>query len=261
MIRKKEKNNIMKKQTKICTKCKEEKLITEFYVQKGGRFGVRSQCKPCNSKNAMEWQLKHPEKVKESIKKYYLNNKKKVKESRIKYGNSKKGKLNKKQSDKRYREKNKNNPEYKRKHKKSNKKWKENNPGYSNNYIRQRRKTDNKFKIKLILRNILNRVLNLTSQEKTTRTVKMLGYNSELLKNYLEKLFKPEMSWDNYGTYWEIDHIISIDWFIKNNITNPKIINNLINLQPLTCKENRSKGNVMDKKLLPMYDIYRIFVL
>jgi len=31
--------------TKICTKCGEEKPVTEFNKQKGGRFGFSSQCK------------------------------------------------------------------------------------------------------------------------------------------------------------------------------------------------------------------------
>ena len=33
--------------TKICRKCKVEKPLAEFYKQKGGKFGVRANCKCC----------------------------------------------------------------------------------------------------------------------------------------------------------------------------------------------------------------------
>lgn len=37
---------------KTCTKCKEEKPLSEFYKHVGGRFGVKSQCKDCvNARN------------------------------------------------------------------------------------------------------------------------------------------------------------------------------------------------------------------
>ncbi len=34
-------------QTKVCKVCMEEKPISEFAKQKGGRFGVHSYCKKC----------------------------------------------------------------------------------------------------------------------------------------------------------------------------------------------------------------------
>jgi len=33
--------------TKICTKCKKEKPLSEFNKQEGGKYGVRGQCKKC----------------------------------------------------------------------------------------------------------------------------------------------------------------------------------------------------------------------
>lgn len=34
-------------QTKTCTKCGEEKPLTEFYNDKAGKYGVKSRCKVC----------------------------------------------------------------------------------------------------------------------------------------------------------------------------------------------------------------------
>ncbi|MEK6881488.1 MAG: hypothetical protein AABY22_17835 [Nanoarchaeota archaeon] len=52
---------------------------------------------------------------------------------------------------------------------------------------------------------------------------------------YIEKLlemnFTDQMCHDNHGE-WQIDHTIPIDYFIKKEIIDPKIINALSNLRP-----------------------------
>lgn len=68
----------------------------------------------------------------------------------------------------------------------------------------------------------------------------LVGYDFDELKNRLESLFSIGMSWDNYGTYWEIDHIKPISLFLDGDVKDIWALNNL---QPKTCFENRSKGN------------------
>lgn len=70
-----------------------------------------------------------------------------------------------------------------------------------------------------------------------------LPYNKEQLKEHLESQFTPEMSWDNYGTYWELDHIIPQNVFDLSDIHSKdfQICWSLMNLRPLTIKENRSR--------------------
>ena len=41
-------------QTKTCTKCGEEKALTEYHKQKLGKYGVTSRCKGCASEIARE---------------------------------------------------------------------------------------------------------------------------------------------------------------------------------------------------------------
>lgn len=55
---------------------------------------------------------------------------------------------------------------------------------------------------------------------------------------HLEKKFTSEMNWDNYGTYWEVDHVKPIS--LCETFEEAWKLNNL---QPLTCSKNRSKGN------------------
>ena len=67
-------------------------------------------------------------------------------------------------------------------------------------------------------------------------TLKFLGYTERELIEHLESKFEDGMNWENYGSYWHIDHIIPQSWFIKKCWS-------LENLQPLKAFDNMSKGN------------------
>lgn len=74
---------------------------------------------------------------------------------------------------------------------------------------------------------------------------KIVGYTIEDLVKHLENNFKPEMNWDNYGSYWHIDHIKPKSWFVFSSIDDEQFKQcwALENLQPLEAKINLSKGN------------------
>jgi len=73
----------------------------------------------------------------------------------------------------------------------------------------------------------------------------LVGYTAEQLKLHLEQRFTPEMSWENYGSYWHIDHIEPQSWFKYDSMDHPafKACWALDNLQPLEAKANMSKSN------------------
>lgn len=54
------------------------------------------------------------------------------------------------------------------------------------------------------------------------------------------------MNWDNYGSFWEIDHYKPI-----SKCSSFHEVWELSNLQPLKCTENRSKGNRYNGKYNP----------
>ena len=71
----------------------------------------------------------------------------------------------------------------------------------------------------------------------------LVPYNLEQLKEHLESQFTPEMSWDNQGSYWEIDHIIPQNTFSfeTENDLGFKICWSLMNLRPLEKLMNRQR--------------------
>jgi len=87
----------------------------------------------------------------------------------------------------------------------------------------------------------LNQKIKSIKNNKTTQTI--TGYSIKDLYEHLEKQFNKKMTWENHGSYWEIDHIVPVSSFIKKGIIDPKIINALINLQPLEKIANKIKGN------------------
>lgn len=102
--------------------------------------------------------------------------------------------------------------------------------------------------------NISGRVRKTLHGSKANRRWESLvGYTIDQLKRHLEKLFKPGMTWENYGTYWHIDHKIPVVVF---NFEKPEDIDfrlcwSLKNLQPLERMENLSKRAKINKPFQP----------
>lgn len=112
-----------------------------------------------------------------------------------------------------------------------------NNRNKINNTIR---KYYNKYPWRKIWRGTLNNALNRLKVIKNDKTINLLGYSYEDLKLNLESKFTKEMNWDNYGTYWVVDHIKPVSKFKIN--TDIKEIHSLNNLQPLEKIKNLNKA-------------------
>jgi hypothetical protein len=158
-------------ESKVCTKCYEEKSLEEYHNLKRGKFGKAAYCKECAYKAQKEWDSKNRKK------------------------NQKRG----------------------------NKYW-----------VKQRRNNSELY-IKAVLRNQVRRYI---VDKKGKRTEEILGETFDNVRLHIEKQFKGDMSWDNYGE-WHIDHIIPLssgknrDEWIK--------LNHYTNLQPLWAEENMRK--------------------
>lgn len=73
---------------------------------------------------------------------------------------------------------------------------------------------------------------------------KVVGYTVEDLYRHLERQFSPRMTWENYGTYWHIDHIVPLAAFSYQSITDPEFKSawSLTNLRPLEKSRNLKKN-------------------
>ena len=70
----------------------------------------------------------------------------------------------------------------------------------------------------------------------------LLGCSVEELRNHLESLFLPGMSWKNYGQFgWHIDHVRPVCTFDLTNPEQQKQCFHYTNLQPLWWSDNLSK--------------------
>jgi 5-methylcytosine-specific restriction endonuclease McrA len=72
-----------------------------------------------------------------------------------------------------------------------------------------------------------------------------VGYTVGSLAKHLESQFDDKMSWNNYGKYWHIDHIIPKSWFSYEDVKDKDFQKcwALNNLQPLEAMKNLSKNN------------------
>lgn len=89
-------------------------------------------------------------------------------------------------------------------------------------------------------------VYNALKNNKKMRSQEYLGCTIEEFKEHIESCFAPDMSWDNYGKEWHIDHIVPIKY--KENGVNPSLEEvakrlHYMNTKPMWASENMSKSN------------------
>jgi len=185
------------------------------------RITSNRYCLECSLINSKEFKNRNPQ----SYKKYLKNECEKRKKDRL-------------NNPEKYRDYEKTANRCKNKRRLARKEWVKNNKEKLNNYYKNYRKNPEN-KIRHYLRTNLNKLIKSNKNIKKEK----LSYSSDELKLHLEKQFLKGMSWENYGVLWHIDHIIPIDYFLKNKITEVNIINSLTNLRPLFSIDNLKKSN------------------
>ena len=111
---------------------------------------------------------------------------------------------------------------------------------YNRNYANSRRKVDVNFRLRMNLRNRLR--LAIKENNKSDGLTTLIGCSVQELIHYLEGKFKTGMNWENYGSYWVVDHILPCASFDLSKQKEQRKCFNYTNLQPLTVSENLSKG-------------------
>lgn len=121
----------------------------------------------------------------------------------------------------------------------SNRRFKKNNPEKIRAY-EQKALTNIQHKLRRALRSRLRQALKKTYRSGSA--VADLGCSIEFLKIHLENSFSGEMTWDNYGAVWHIDHIKPLASFDLTDRSQFLTAVHYTNLQPLLAADNLSKG-------------------
>jgi hypothetical protein len=88
------------------------------------------------------------------------------------------------------------------------------------------------------LRNVLH---------KNDTTMSYIGCNIHFLRQWLEYNFTADMTWENYGTFWSIDHVIPVSKFDLTIERQKLECWNWSNLVPVLCSYNSSKKGNLDE--------------
>ena len=177
-------------------------------LNKDNRVVNRKVCKECNNKICKEYKLKNKDKISEYNKIYKETNKTFISEYNKTY-NIKNRKLIQERQ---------------------------------NINHRNRRSIDITFKLTHNCRNKIRKYL-----LGDLKVFKLVGCSANLLKDWLIFNFDENMTLENYGSYWHMDHVIPCSLF---DFTNNDDINNCFkwtNIQPLEGKLNIIKKNNIDK--------------
>ena len=223
---------IKKMETKVCSKCKEEKNICDFYKRKETKNGYRSDCKKCFNEITLIYKEKNKKKYKEQKQEFFQKNKKLLLEKKQNW---------RKNNPEEYKKQNRNYWE-KTKDLQSKKKkiWIENNREKYNSYWTNRKNIDPKFKLLMGMRSRLSGYLKKLHISKKNKTFDIVGCTPEFLKEHLETQFVDGMTWDNRSE-WHIDHIIPLS-SAKTEDELYKLCH-YTNLQPLWAEDNLKKSN------------------
>lgn len=211
-------NPIIQEGKKVCSKCKNNKLLECFYPSKKEPCGYRSECIECKLEygrlfeNKSEYKKKYREATKdytyEYNQKYYEENKEELKKQSVAY--------NRKFSKQRYaREK-------------------------------ENRVNDEVCNLTYKIRSSINSALKRSNTKKNYSTQSILKCTFEQFTRHIESQFLPWMNWENsgknigvYNTFWQLDHIIPV----CNAKTEEEVylLNHWSNFQPLCAKVNNEK--------------------
>lgn len=192
---------------KVCNNCKQSKSLDFFYLSPTCKGGVDTVCKVCKKERSRIWAKENSEKRAAILRRWYRANLKSCDASARRWQRE--------------------NPE---KYAKINRRWRNNNP-----------KWVEKNKISFNLRTRIWGALK--GHIKLGGTFELVGCSAIELQAHLQRLFKPGMSWENYGLRgWEVDHIRPCALFDLSDPEQQRACFHYTNLQPLWKSENRKKG-------------------
>jgi len=237
---------------KVCSSCKMLKNLNDFPKDRNVKSGYGSRCKDCRNIYLKKYRKneKHKEIAKLYNKKYSKENRNALYENWKDYLKTDKGKEVRKKSLDKYNKSEKRKQGSLKKFNNSDKRR-----IYARKWVKNKRDTNINFRLKTCI----SASIRFYFKKNNTRTIDIIGYSIEELKVHLENQFTEEMTWENYGTFWSIDHIIPQSLYNFLDKDEIKKCWCLKNLRPLKIKDNASKSNKVDEKLIEELGLRNVY--
>ena len=90
---------------------------------------------------------------------------------------------------------------------------------------------------------------------KNNKTLDLLGCSQQFFKNWIEFQLYGDMTLDNYGQVWHIDHCLPVSSFDLFNEDEMKRCFNWKNLRPMYSKDNIEKRDKINIRLYLLQEI------
>jgi hypothetical protein len=155
-------------------------------------------------------------------------------------------------------EKRKNDDEWMQARKKHSQAWNKRNAGYKRKkHLEWRKANPDKWKaarrkqaakpINRIIRNVRKRLRDVMHGKRGALNV--VGCTRKQLQKHLQSQFTDQMHWNNYGTYWHVDHIVPVSHFDLANPEHVKLVHHYTNLRPMEAAANMMRGNKIEQPI------------
>src|SRR5688572_27107022 len=215
--------------SKICTKCKLKKNLTEFCKDKRSKSGHRSSCKICSNIINKEWRQKYSQIANKETKDKKVCGCCKEERNIQEYSKNRYAKDGFESECKVCKNK------------------------YHNAYSKARKLYDPEFKLLTNLRSRLSEALRGNSKSQTTR--QLIGADFEIFLKWIEYQLEEGMTLENYGSIWHIDHVLPLSSF--NLLDEEELYKamNWANVRPLSPLKNIKKSNKIDRWLNVMQEV------
>ena len=210
---------------KTCVNCNSEQPIANFSLTVKSKDGYQAKCKLCVNTYNKEYYLTNKEKIKNDCKMYKSKNLIEIKEKDKNYTANNKDKIS--QYKKTYYKNNIN------KYKEYDIKNRDRKNAQALKRTLHKLKTDPIYRLQFNIRSRIKAAFRLKKATKCKKSEELLGCSIKIAKEHLESKFLPTMSWENYGKYWHIDHIVPCNSFDLSNEEEQKKCFHYTNLQPL----------------------------
>lgn len=199
----------------------------------------RSRNRAAYNKYCQARRIKNPEAQKASTVRFYKKHKAKLNRASSEYRKKNSAKISAYM--KKYRAENKD------KIRKLNKNWlsknKDSQREKQREYLNNRLKSDSTFRLVFYMRSRMREALKTKGVKHLCKKIEILGCDAPFFRAFLESQFTPEMSWENYGSYWHVDHIIPLASFDLRDSEQQKRAFHYSNCRPLEGSENISKSD------------------